>query len=489
MSKAKFGFSGLILVLSLTSLLMAQTTRPAVWAGQFYPDNPLQLRQIIEEWFAATLSLPPAKNIRAIIVPHAGYIYSGSVAAKAYAQVKSQSISTVIIMGPAHHYAFRGVSIDQDARYQTPLGLIEVDSPWAAKLAQLTGYKTIPQAHKQEHSIEVQLPFIQVAWPQAKIVPVVFGYPRHKDVQKMAKALTKIMANPQVLVVATTDLSHYLPQAKANQVDAQTIKLIENLQAETLLQKATRGENIMCGVGPVSSLLLAAKQLKTSRLHILEYRDSTAGGGPASQVVGYVAATLEISPQSSGGKTEEALTEQEKKELLRLAREAITLFLQNKNPPHYTPSSPRLLEKKGVFVTLHHNGRLRGCIGFIESSLPLYQTVIQAAIYAAVKDVRFNPVSLDELPDVEIEISVLTPLTKITNPAQIQVGRHGLVIEKGRQKGLLLPQVALENGWDRLTFLRRACLKAGLPPNAWRQGAKIFTFEAQVFAEKPKEEA
>jgi len=124
-----------------------------------------------------------------------------------------------------------------------------------------------------------------------------------------------------------------------------------------------------------------------------------------------VAATLEISPPSSGGKTEEALTEQEKKELLRLAREAITLFLQNKNPPHYTPSSPRLLEKKGVFVTLHHNGRLRGCIGFIESSLPLYQTVIQAAIYAAVKDVRFNPVSLDELPDVEIEISVLTPLT------------------------------------------------------------------------------
>jgi len=174
MSKAKFGFSGLILVLSLTSLLMAQTTRPAVWAGQFYPDNPLQLRQIIEEWFAATLSLPPAKNIRAIIVPHAGYIYSGSVAAKAYAQVKSQSISTVIIMGPAHHYAFRGVSIDQDARYQTPLGLIEVDSPWAAKLAQLTGYKTIPQAHKQEHSIEVQLPFIQVAWPQAKIVIKMF---------------------------------------------------------------------------------------------------------------------------------------------------------------------------------------------------------------------------------------------------------------------------------------------------------------------------
>lgn len=483
MVKAKFWLSCVTLFMGFSSWAMTQTTRPSIWAGQFYPDNPIQLRQMIEKWLAQAFSGDNFQNVRAIIVPHAGYPYSGQVAAKAYSQVKGLSFSSVIIMGSSHHYGFRGVSIDMNARYKTPLGEIEVDTSLAQKLSKLTGYKTIPQAHKQEHSIEVQLPFIQVALPQAKIVPVVFGYPHRNDSKRIARALAKIMENPHILVVATTDLSHYLEQAKANRVDAQTIKLIENFEAETLLRKAIRGENIMCGVGPVSSLLLAAKQFKDPLLHVLEHRDSSAAGGPSTRVVGYMAAILEIPSLASSIDASEALNEQEQKELLHLAREAISCYLQKKGLPNYTPSSPRLLEKKGAFVTLRQKGILRGCIGFIESTLPLYQTVIQAAIYAAVKDIRFNPVSLEELPEIEIEISVLTSLTRIHSPSQIQVGHHGLVIEKGAQKGLLLPQVATENGWDRLTFLRQACLKAGLSPDAWRRGAKIYTFEAQVFAE------
>jgi hypothetical protein len=440
---------------------------------------------MIEQWLQESLTREEIKHLRALIVPHAAYLYSGKVAAQAYRQVQGKTYTTVIVMGPSHHYGFRGVSIDTEARYKTPLGEIAVDSSLARQLVKLTGYKTISLAHQQEHSIEVQLPFIQVVLPQARIVPIVFGYPDQQAAKNMAQALAKIMANSSVLVVATTDLSHYLSKAKANKTDAQTIQLIKKFKATALLRKALRGANIMCGVAPVSALLLAAQRLSHPRIHILDYRDSSAAGGPTNRVVGYLAAVLdESSSPSPSASAPFELNEQEKQELLHLAREAITIFLRDKKLPNYSPASPRLLKKKGVFVTLRKRGSLRGCIGFIESNLPLYQTVIQAAIYAAVKDIRFTPVSLDELPEIDIEISILSPLSRIRHPSQIKVGRHGLVIEKGARKGLLLPQVATENGWDRLTFLQQVCLKAGLPPDAWRQGARIYTFEALVFEEK-----
>lgn len=483
--KSLFLFTGLCLILA--TLLGAQPVRKPVWAGKFYPDDPFQLRQMLAQWLRESSVREEIKNLRALIVPHAGYPYSGKVAAQAYRQVEGHDYSTVIIMGPSHHYGFRGVSIDIEARYKTPLGEIEVDTKLARQLAKLTGYKTIPPAHQQEHSIEVQLPFLQMVLPQARIVPIVFGYPDQKEVKNMAQALAKIMANSQVLVVATTDLSHYLSKTKANQTDAQTIELIKKFKGTTLLRKALRGANIMCGVAPVSALLIASQRLPHPRMHILDYRDSSAAGGPTDRVVGYLAAVVEASVSSSPSPPTPPvfeLNEPEKQQLLHLAREAITLFLREKKLPNYSPDSPRLKEKKGVFVTLRKKGRLRGCIGFIESTLPLYQTVIQAAIYAAVKDIRFNPVSLDELPDIDIEISILSPLRRIRHPAKIKVGRHGLVIEKGNRKGLLLPQVATENGWDSLTFLQQVCLKAGLPPDAWRQGARLYTFEALVFAEK-----
>jgi len=483
--KSLLFFSGLFFILVILS--QAQPVRPSVWAGKFYPANPIQLRQMINQWLAESPIHEEIKNLRALIVPHAGYPYSGKVAAQAYRQVKGKDYTAVIIMGPSHHYGFRGVSIDTEARYRTPLGELEVDTHLARQLAQLTGYKTISAAHQQEHSIEVQLPFLQVVLPQVRIVPVVFGYPDQKDVNNMAQALAKIMTNPRILIIATTDLSHYLPKTKANQTDTQTIKLIKKFKGTTLLRKALRGANIMCGVAPVSALLMASQRLAHPQIHILDYRDSSAAGGPTDRVVGYLAAVIEAALPSSP-KTEASpsfdLSPSEKQQLLQLAREAITLFLREKKLPDYSPSSPRLWEKKGAFVTLRKKGHLRGCIGFIESNLPLYQTVIQAAIYAAVKDLRFQPVSLEELKEINIEISILSPLKKIRHPAQIQVGRHGLVIEKGNHKGLLLPQVATENGWDSLTFLQQVCLKAGLPPDAWRQGAHLYTFEALVFAEK-----
>jgi AmmeMemoRadiSam system protein A len=193
--------------------------------------------------------------------------------------------------------------------------------------------------------------------------------------------------------------------------------------------------------------------------------------------VGYVAAAVYTDRPPSGF----SLNTQEKKELLRIANSALEMYVLENQVFNSLTDNPKLVSKKGAFVTLKKRGRLRGCIGFIEPVLPLHQTIIQAAIYAASRDVRFKPVQASELKDIEVEISVLTPLQKINDPKEVEVGKHGLVIAKGDQKGLLLPQVPVENRWSRRTFLEQTCLKAGLPRDAWRTGADMYVFEAIVF--------
>jgi AmmeMemoRadiSam system protein A len=210
---------------------------------------------------------------------------------------------------------------------------------------------------------------------------------------------------------------------------------------------------------------------------ILRTADSSEAGGPDDRVVGYLAAAVTAGPEEE----EFSLGPEEKKELLRLARNAVAEFVKNNGVIPLETKNPRFLSPKGAFVTLRKGGELRGCIGFIEPIMPLGQAVIQAAVFAACEDRRFLPVSTRELPDLTYEISVLTPLRKITDPGAVRVGRHGLVISQQGARGLLLPQVPVENGWSRQVFLEQACLKAGLPPDAWRKGAEIFIFEAIVF--------
>lgn len=233
----------------------------------------------------------------------------------------------------------------------------------------------------------------------------------------------------------------------------------------------------MCGGGPVVSILLYAQKKKEAKIEILSYADSLPSGSPESQVVGYLAAAIYL--ETSTHKL--SLSPEEKKELLRLARLTIDRFIRQSEIVNYKTQNPNFLTKKGAFVTLKKKGGLRGCIGFTDAVLPLYETVIRASIYAACRDQRFPPVSAEELKDLEVEISVLSPLQKINNPHLIKVGKHGLIISRGDKSGLLLPQVPVENRWSRETFLQQACLKAGLPPNAWKEGADIYIFEAIVF--------
>ncbi len=476
--KKTLSFFSLFFILSCA--LSSQGIREAVWAGLFYEKNPQALSQHIDVLLERAKESPEfSGKILAIVAPHAGYDYSGKVAASAYRLVQGQDYETVVIMGPSHHYPLRGCSIYHKGGYKTPLGLVSVDQDLASELCKASGYEYIPEAHRKEHSIEVQIPFIQKTLPQAKIVPIIMGFPIKDTAMSLANALSKVIPGRNVLIVSSTDLSHYFPKKKANETDAQTISLIQSLKTSVLIRKCERGENIMCGGGPVVAALLYGKKQGNLKVEILDYADSSESEdkSPENRVVGYLSAAI----YKEAPAEKFSLNSAEKKELLDIARSAIEAYVLEKRVLNYQPENAGLLTKKGAFVTLKKKGYLRGCIGFIRPTLPLYQTVIQAAIYAACRDQRFLPLTSQELKQVEVEISVLSPLKKIDNPASVRVGKHGLLVSKGDRSGLLLPQVPVDNNWSRETFLQQACIKAGLPENAWRHGVELFVFEAIVF--------
>ena len=457
----------------------AQDVRAPVWAGAFYDADKARLAARIEAYLGNVIDLPvPADKVRALICPHAGYVYSGQTAAYAYRLVQGKPCETVVIIGVSHRYALDGCSIVLKGGFATPLGVAQVDEAVAARIAEASGFGYVPQAHAEEHSVEVQVPFIQKTLPGAKIVPVVMGYPNRRHVNALADGLAEVCGDEKVLVVASTAMSHYLSKTDANAVDKHTISLIQNLSANTLLNKCARGENVMCGGAGVAATLLALKKIGEPRVDVLHYSDSADASGDEQRVVGYLAAAVTLKP---GPPKEFSLSPSEKKELLGLAREAVRAFVSENKVIDYQTRDRNLLAERGVFVTLKKKGELRGCIGFIEPVASVCDTVIHSAVYAASEDPRFPPVRTDELKDLEVEVSVLSPLRKIDDPGLVQVGKHGLVIAMGAQRGLLLPQVAVENGWNRETFLNQACVKAGLPPDAWKKDAEISVFEAIVF--------
>ncbi len=470
-------FFGLCLCISS---LWAQGIRKAAHAGTFYPENPEMLSRQIDEFLknARVIALH-SENIVALIAPHAGYVYSGQVAASAYRLVRGKNYESVVVIAPSHRFPFNGCSISLQGGYETPLGTAYVDEPLALEISKASGFKYIAEAHGgQEHSLEVQVPFIQKTLPRAKIVPIVMGFQTRSTVTQLANALSKALAGKNALVIASTDMSHQLPKKEANDRDSATISLIQSFQVDTLLRKTYEGENIMCGGGPVVSTLLYAQRRGRAKVDVCEYADSSRyGQGPESGVVGYLAAAISVESLPP----EFSLSSEEKKELLTLARSTVNDFIRSGKVADYKTQNSNISNYKGAFVTLKKHGRLRGCIGFIEPVAPLFETIIQASIYAACRDPRFPPVSTEELEGLEIEISVLSPLRKIDSPQLIEVGKHGLFISKGDNSGILLPQVAVENHWSRQTFLEQACLKAGLAADSWKSGAEIFIFEAIVF--------
>ena len=468
------------LLLAAAGTAGGQGVRPPAWAGQFYEADKARLAAAVEGYLAAAAPPSVGGEIKALIVPHAGYVYSGRTAAFGYKLVQGKDYETAVILGPSHRVGFSGASIWPDGAYATPLGPAEVDAGAAAALAKTGGLAFVPEAHDEEHSVEVQVPFVQKALPRAKIVPVVLGFPAEATVRRLASALAELAKSRKLLVIASTDMSHFLDEVEAKALDRSTVDLIREMKTGALLRDLERPDsNRMCGQAAVLAVLLYAQKLGRPKVEILRTADSTEGGGPSDRVVGYMSAAV-----TAGGPAPEpafSLSGEEKKELLRLAKRAVETFVRENTVFAEETSNPNFLASRGAFVTLRSRGELRGCIGFTEPIMPLAQAVVRCAIFAATQDPRFPPVSAAELKGLGYEISVLSPIRKIDDPRLVKVGRHGLVVSQGESRGLLLPQVAVENGWGREEFLAQACLKAGLPRDAWKKGAEIHVFEALVF--------
>ncbi|MCK4403764.1 MAG: AmmeMemoRadiSam system protein B [candidate division Zixibacteria bacterium] len=479
---------------------MEKIRKPTV-ANQFYPGDPVTLTRQITAFFKKAKKEPIPGKIIGLIAPHAGYMYSGQVAAYAFKLLEGFSFETVVVICPTHIALFRGASIYNGGAYETPLGVIAVDTSLAGKMADANERVFLStKGHgfvgmRGEHSLEVELPFLQLVLGKFKLVPIVIGDQDQATCEALAEALIKSLKGESALIVASSDLSHFHPYDEAVRLDNIVINHVNSFDAEALFSDLAAGTCEACGGSPVVATMLAAKGLGADKAKVLKYANSGDVTGDRSGVVGYMAAVL----YDSGAKHEDekksekekernkgGLSEKDKETLMHIARTTIEHKVKGKEPPEFEADSPILREKRGAFVTIHKQGRLRGCIGYIEAIKPLWVTIQEMAESAALNDPRFPPVSPDELGLLDLEISVLTPLKRIKDINEIQIGKHGILLKSGYHQGVFLPQVATEQGWDRITFLNEICFKAGIhDKNCWKsEDAEIYIFSAEVFEEK-----
>lgn len=470
-----------------------QIDRQPCVAGQFYPANSTELRNELKNYFANALPAQ-TENLLAIVTPHAGYVFSGQVAANAFNQIDpDKKFDRIFLIGSSHRTWFDGASVYNIGNYKTPLGTVEVDKACADKLIlENKVFEFRADAHLTEHSLEVQVPFLQYHLKtDFKIVPIVIASQSENTIKKIAEAL-KPFFNSNNLFVISSDFSHYPDYEQAKQVDRATADAIASNAPETFLEVLKNNEaksvpglaTSMCGWSSMLTILNITQNIPGIEIKPLFYKNSgDAIFGDKHRVVGYWAISI------SGGKTVDdifRLSDQDKKELLSIARNTIEAVVQGKQIPVIDPKdlSSKLKEQVGAFVSLHTGDALRGCIGRFNPEEPLYRVVQEMAISAATKDYRFSPVQVKELHEIDIEISVLTPMKKIESIDEIELGRHGIYIRKGSNSGTFLPQVAGSTGWTTTEFLGHCARdKAGIGWDGWRT-AEVFTYEAIIFDEK-----
>jgi AmmeMemoRadiSam system protein B/AmmeMemoRadiSam system protein A len=463
-----------------------QTNRKPVVAGMFYPASPDELASQVDAFFEKAESHPVDGEVTAIVSPHAGYIYSGQIAAYGYKAVAGKQFDLVVVLSPSHRVYFKGASIYTAGDYLTPLGTVYVDrEACQALIGQDSSFRFYPEAHQQEHALEVQLPFLQRTLSSFKLLPVIMGTQDYASCERLHAALMPVIKGKKVMIVASSDLSHYHSHEEAAGLDRLIVEKIEAFDPEGLDNLLVSGKAEACGGGPIITAMLTAFDLGAHHSKVLSYANSGDVTEDRSAVVGYLSAVFYKKP---GGTTARkvgvdlGLTDMEKTTLHTLASETIEARLNNEKIPPLPDLTPVLKEHRGAFVTLTKKGGLRGCIGLIRGVRPLAETIREMAMAAAFQDPRFPPLSKNEWPDIEIEISVLTPFSEVKDFSEIKIGIHGLFIEKGPYSGLLLPQVATEYGWNTEEFLQQTCRKAGLPPGAYKDpDTRVFMFSADIF--------
>lgn len=485
MAKLACSIYFIICLVFCASVFAEEVQRPVV-AGMFYPANPDKLKNMVDSFINKAKPEPIEGEIMAIISPHAGYEYSGWVAGYAFKAVKNKKFDTVIIVGLSHRVPFKGLAVIDKDFYQTPLGSVSIDKDITKKLiAYNKDIKYYALAFTEEHSAEVEIPFVQQALPDSKIVVILTGDFDYETSLLLRNALVDVVksGNKKVLLVASTDMSHFYPEEKAHSIDKSTIKEMEKFDPESFFTErlSSSGRDSPCGSIGVLGVMMAARQLGSDKLKVLKYATSADTAFDKSRVVGYCSAVIYKEEKMEG-----LLNETHKKRLLQIARQTLECYLEKGQILEIKEEDPALNEEMGAFVTLHKSGELRGCIGNIIGKGPLYITIRDMAIAAATQDPRFSSVTKGELKGIDIEISVLSPMKKIDDPSKIIMGKHGVLIQSGFRSGVFLPQVATETGWDRDTFMNNLCThKAGLPADAWKKGkCEIFIFTAEVFGEK-----
>lgn len=503
--------SSVVLIALLLPLLCcrksdSETRKPAV-AGQFYPADPATLSSDINSYLAKV----PEENVPgapvAFLVPHAGYVYSAQTAAYSYKILAEMKIDNVVLIGNSHHFPLSKGAVYASGSFETPLGSVEINEPLARKiLASSALFEENKAPHYPEHSLEVQLPFLIATHKNFRIVPILLGSFSLDDCRRageaVSKAVKELRLEGKTVIIASSDMSHYPSWATANMSDGSALKAIEKFDPAALERTASSIMSsrvpelvcVLCGIESVYTTMYAAKALGAGKAQILHYQNSGDVTGDKSRVVGYGAAvfyragrgTIKTPKTTETKMSGFSVSEKNQKELLKVARLSIENYLKDKKVSNFKSSDPELLTPAAVFVTLTQNGVLRGCIGTTAPHAPLYEAVNQMALGAAFEDYRFPPLTASELPKTRIEVSVLSPMTKVSCADDIKTGVQGVVVRRGGRSGLFLPQV-----WEQLPnkeeFLNELCSqKAGLEPDAWKDPkTELYVFTVFAF-EEPK---
>ena len=467
--------------------------REPVVNGKFYPSDAIELKDTLNRLFKNVDKPEDYRDVLAIISPHAGYVFSGEVAADAFARIDPDSnLDNVFVLAPSHHASFNGASIYNIGNYETPLGEIHVNQEIANHLIDQNHlFNFYDEAHKHEHSLEVQLPFLQ-HWLKKpfKLVPIVIGTKNSNSLEEMAKEL-KPYFNKKNLFVVSSDFSHFSDYDGAIEADMRINDAIltKSIKATIGAVKKNNNSNIKnlvtsaCGLSGIQILLHLIDEDSSIIIEKVKYLNSgDSKYGDHDRVVGYLS-YLVYSKLSSD--IDFKLSDSEKSRLLNLARKALKVKLEKEISGEVDEDnlSELLLKNYGVFVSIYNKNKLRGCIGRFDSEKPLYKLVQKMAISSAFTDSRFKKLAVDELDDIKLEISVLSPLKKVETIDDIVIGKHGIYIKQGFNKGTLLPQVATNNNWSVEEFLGYCSKnKAGIGWDGWKT-AEIYIYTAEVFSE------
>ena len=476
--------------------------RPATQANRFYTGDAKELSEEVDSLLALHRGETIFNNVAALIVPHAGYYFSGNVAAAAYMAVpRDKQYKRIFLLGPSHHEWLDGASVNTEADYYaTPLGQVKVDRETAVALTEADSvFRYEPRAHDREHCLEVQLPFLQRRFGDGKstqtsedsvpsIVPIIISTNDFQKLKRMADVLKPYLTEENLFIVSS-DFSHYPKYEDACRVDARTGKAVESGDVEQFIaaleENARRGvpglATSACGELAIATMLMMIDSTYEVK-HLMYQNSGDADESDHSRVVGYHAFAIVRNGQTRTD-ADFSLSDEEKRMLKEIALTSIKDSLNGKPIAEHPSLTATLRQKCGAFVSLHKHGRLRGCIGHFGEDVPLHEIVAEMARAAAFEDPRFMPVTADELSDIDIEISVLTPMRRIQSLDEFELHRHGIYIRKGYRSGTYLPQVADEVNWTKEEFVSHCAQdKAGIGWDGWKDAeTELYVYEAIVF--------